>query len=475
MKIKRVFIAALSVLSGLFSSPVSIFGQQPTLPKDKQHGAILHAFCWSFQTIKENMKQIADAGFTMVQTSPANKCFVGDDGGLEIFGKGKWYYHYQPVEWTIGNYQLGSKADFIAMTTEARKYGITVLVDVLPNHTAFDTTAVSQQFIDAVGGHDQLYHANGLKPIEDYDDRLQCTTQGVGGLPDVNTENPLFQYYYMKYVNELIACGAGGFRYDTAKHIGLPSDPKDEKSSRNNFWEVATGREAVNGLSLDTSKELFIYGEVLQGKDVKEKEYSKYLGLTASNYGGELRKALENRSFSGVDLKSWHHQANPKQLITWVESHDTYCNAGESAGLTDAQIRCGWTILAARASGVPLFLSRPAGSSPENRWGNNQIGPRGNDNFFHPEVVAANNFRQRMVGEKESLYYSADGKVMEVARGKKGAALINLGEAGAISIKTCLPDGSYTDVVHNVSFTVQKGMLKGCVEGLSSYILEVQE
>lgn len=102
MKIKRVFIAALSVLSGLFSSPVSIFGQQPTLPKDKQHGAILHAFCWSFQTIKENMKQIADAGFTMVQTSPANKCFVGEDGGLEIFGKGKWYYHYQPVEWTIG-------------------------------------------------------------------------------------------------------------------------------------------------------------------------------------------------------------------------------------------------------------------------------------------------------------------------------------------------------------------------------------
>ena len=120
-------------------------------------------------------------------------------------------------------------------------------------------------------------------------------------------------------------------------------------------------------------------------------------------------------------------------------------------------------------------MSRPAGSSPENRWGNNQIGPRGNDNFFHPEVVAANNFRQRMVGEKESLYYSADGKVMEVARGKKGAALINLGEAGDISIKTCLPDGSYTDTVHKAYFDVQKGMLKGHVEEMSSYILEVQK
>ena len=63
-------------------------------------------------------------------------------------------------------------------------------------------------------------------------------------------------------------------------------------------------------------------------------------------------------------------------------------------------------------------------------------------------------------------------KSVEVARGKKGAALINLGEAGDISIKTCLPDGSYTDAVHKASFTVQKGVLKGHADGMSSYILE---
>ena len=82
MDIKKLFITVISTWLGMFSWPLSLYGQE-TLPKDKQHGAILHAFCWSFQTIKENMKQIADAGFTMVQTSPANKCFVGDDGGLE--------------------------------------------------------------------------------------------------------------------------------------------------------------------------------------------------------------------------------------------------------------------------------------------------------------------------------------------------------------------------------------------------------
>ena len=73
MDIKKLFITVISTWLGMFSWPLSLYGQE-TLPKDKQHGAILHAFCWSFQTIKENMKQIADAGFTMVQTSPANKC-----------------------------------------------------------------------------------------------------------------------------------------------------------------------------------------------------------------------------------------------------------------------------------------------------------------------------------------------------------------------------------------------------------------
>ena len=36
---------------------------------------ILHVWSWNFPTIAENMKQIADAGFTMIQTSPVNACF----------------------------------------------------------------------------------------------------------------------------------------------------------------------------------------------------------------------------------------------------------------------------------------------------------------------------------------------------------------------------------------------------------------
>ena len=441
--------------------------------------AILHAWSWSFNTIADNMKDIADAGYAYVQTSPANTCFVGDNGGKALFSQsgdsiqGKWYYYYQPTEWKIANYILGSRDEFKAMCDSARKYNVQVIVDVLPNHTAVDHTAVLPDLDRAVGGHENLFHANGFTPITEWNDRYQCTTGEMGGLPDVNTENPDFQYYYMQYVNDLINLGARGFRYDTAKHIGLPSDPKDAKAVRNNFWPVATGREAAKGLSLLMPDSLFIYGEVLQDKNVKEKEYTEFIDVTASNYGHALRSALEKGDALTEDLVSWHHSASPDSLVTWVESHDTYCNNHESAHLTDEQIRMGWVFLTSRQHGTPLFFSRPAGSTRTNYWGNNLVGPRGNDEFKHPEVVAANRFRAAMAGEPERIFTTTKGEVAQVARGNKGAALVNFTDkARNVKMDTLLPDGTYTDEVHNATFVVKGGKLSGKLQPLTSYLLK---
>ena len=433
---------------------------------------ILHAWCWSFNTIRENMKDIADAGYTYVQTSPANTCFVGENGGMQIFGDGKWYYHYQPIAWRIGNYQLGNRDEFKAMCDEAKKYGVKILVDVLPNHTAFDTTAVLPEFIEAVGGRDNLYHANGFNEIKDYNDRYQCTTGAMGGLPDVNTENPDFQYYFMTYINDLIACGASGFRYDTAKHIGLPSDPLDAKSKQNDFWDVAMGRKPIKGITLANKDNLFIYGEVLQDKNVKEKEYAEYFGMCASNYGHSIRQIISNRKTSAKQVSNWEHTVLPEKLTTWVESHDTYCNANESASLTDTQIRLGWAIITARQNGTPLFYSRPDGSTRDNYWGNNRIGAKGNDEFKHPEVVAVNKFRKAMHGQLEKIKVSADGTIVEINRGNKGAVIVNLSQEPAqLSMKTTLADGTYKDRVYGNTFTVEKGIIKSSLQPETSYVI----
>lgn len=448
---------------------------------DTQDDVILHAWSWSFDTIAANMKDIADAGYAYVQTSPANTCFVGEGGGMALYSqpgdsvKGKWYYYYQPTDWKVGNYLLGSRDQFKNMMDSAAKYGVKVIVDVLPNHTAVDHTAVLPDLDAAVGGHANLFHANGFNDIRDYNDRYECTTGMMGGLPDVNTENPDFQKYYMAYVNDLISMGVRGFRYDTAKHIGLPSDPLDSLAKVNNFWPVALGAEEVDGVSLAAPRDsLFIYGEVLQDKNVKELEYAALMPVTASAYGHALRHSLAAHRFDESDslATSWHHSATPDRLVTWVESHDTYANEHESAGLTDEQIRMGWVLLAARANSTPLFFSRPAGSTRENYWGNNLVGARGNDEFRHPEVVAVNKFRRAMSGKPETILTSLDGAIVEICRGDGGVAVINLSEANLpLEMPTTIADGNYGDRVYNKEFTVQDGIIRGELAPMTSYII----
>lgn len=441
---------------------------------------ILHVWSWNFPTIAKNMKTIADAGFTMLQTSPVQQHFNPEGKITKIFdggGKdGSWYYYYQPTDWKIGNAIVGTREQMKEMMDSASKYNVQVLVDVLPNHTAFDVDAVSDDFYKAVGGRDRMFHSKGLTPINNYNDREQCTLWAMGSLPDVNTENPDFQKYYLTFVNDLLSLGVHGFRYDTAKHIGVHSDPVDTASGvkENDFWDVVTGRKSVKGVSLSQPYDsLFVYGEVLQDKNVPELEYADYMGQTASGYGHVLREALAKGSVNGLDIVSWHHQAAPEYLTTWVESHDTYCNAHESASLTDDQIRTGWVFLTARQNGVPLFFSRPMGSTRENYWGDNVIGARGNDEFFHPEVVAVNKFRKAMSGQKEDLQFSPDGSILLVNRGKKGAAVVNISSvAGFVDLPTGLPDGVYTDVVYGKEFKVKKHRLHGIAAPYRTYILQ---
>lgn len=446
-------------------------------PEATNEEIILHAWSWNFPTIAENMQKIAESGYTIIQTSPVQACFSPDGGNKKIFdeNEGSWYHYYQPTDWTIGNNIVGSRDELKEMMDSANKYGVRVIVDVLPNHTAFDINTVSENFYKAVGGRKKMFHTNGLRGIVDYNDRTQCTLEGTGGLPDVNTENPRFQKYYMQFVNDLLALGIRGFRYDTAKHIGVHSDPVDKQAGvkENDFWDVATGRKAVKGVKLAVPYDsLFVYGEVLQDRNVPEAEYADYFGQTASSYGHVLREALAHRSAKGIDLVNWYHSAAPEYLTTWVESHDTYCNAHESAGLTDAQIRTGWVFLTARQNGTPLFYSRPMNSTRQNYWGDNILGARGNDEFFHPEVVAVNKFRAAMVGEKEDIQVSENGEVLAVNRGNKGIAIVNISDkVNPLELKTMLADGVYKDKVNGMPFVVVDGVIYGTVLPDATYVI----
>ncbi len=78
-------------------------------------------------------------------------------------------------------------------------------------------------------------------------------TVGYGRIAWCKYREPrLSKKYYLEFVNDLLGLGVRGFRYDTAKHIGVHSDPVDSASGvkENDFWDVVTGRKSVKGVAL---------------------------------------------------------------------------------------------------------------------------------------------------------------------------------------------------------------------------------
>ena len=403
-------------------------------------GAILHAWNWSFDTIKSRLPEIKAAGYKAVQTSPiqANKDPYTDNS--------KWWILYQPINFKIGNTQLGSRDQFKSMCEEAEKYDIDIIVDVVANHTGnrgdgADAYYPHNSVDPSIKNNESFWHDH--RGVDDWNNRWQVTQWGIG-LPDLNTANRQLQDMIIDFLNDAIACGADGFRFDAAKHIELPSDP-----AGSDFWPRVLG-------SLDRD-DLFIYGEVLQGGADNITGYHQYMATTVDWYGGSVRSAVGYHGSANVNnAKTYTISANPSNLVTWVESHDTYANDHkETVALTNEQIKLGWAIIAGRADSTPLFFNRTAGG-----YLAGSIGSAGDNMWKDPIVVAANNFRNAMAGENE--YVRTQGNNLFITeRGTSGVMIVNVGGSTNVNCDTKLPNGQYKDTVSGNTFTVSNGKLTG--------------
>lgn len=422
------------------------------------YGTILHAWAWSFNTIKENLQDIADAGYTSIQTSPINECKVGEDGGMSLYSdnEGKWYYHYQPTDYVIGNYQLGTKEEFESMCAEAEKLGLKIIVDVPMNHVSSDITVVSDNIKNLC---ETPFHDVG--EITTYSSRKKVTQGDLLGLKDLNTQAPEVQQYILNYLKSCIDAGASGFRFDAAKHIELPDDTEAFASD---FWTVV----------LDNGSE-FQYGEILQGDETDRiADYSKLMSVTTSKYGENVRLAAAGNLSVGTIESYKAGGVEYSRMVTWVESHDNYCNDSSWEQLEEADVEFGWAIIAARSAGAPLFFSRPNGSNIDSQWGNNVIGEVGSDAYKSENVSALNHFRNEMAGLGETLSnLDDDGRVLMIERGNKGAVIISRASSdfeinGAASV---LADGTYNDKVTGAEFTVAGGKISGTVPSDSIIVI----
>lgn len=425
-------IAIASLCFTLNISAANSYG----LPESCQDGTILHCFDWSFNQIKEELPNIAKAGFTSVQTSPSQ----GNAGN-----NATWYFAYQPYDFTFADGGLGSKSDLIALCTEADKYGIKVIVDVVSNHLNGSMDYVNPKWHDS-----QYWHTHGSNI--DYNNRWQVT-HGDIGMRDLNSEHSTVYNAVRAYVDELKSYGVDGIRWDAAKHIGLPSEGCD-------FWSAVTKNSGM-----------WHYGEILIGPtdNVNDestrlmKEYTDYISVTDNVYGRDIRWSIQGGNTYGGYGNWTTRGVDSKKIVYWAESHDTYSNDGnygdDSRSASVNQINRTYALLASRSDASALYFSRPSSTSSNSI----RLGQKGGVDFKNKEVAAVNHFHNAMLGQKD--YYVSENGAMAVCR-EKGVVVVKASGSGNVSISnggSTVAPGTYKDEITGNTWTVTTSTISGTI------------
>ena len=399
-----------------------------------EDGVILHCFNWTLAQIKAELPQIAAAGFTAVQTSPLQP----HSGG------GQWYWLYQPTNFTVGN-ELGSYNDLKDLCAEADKYGVKIIVDVVANHLAGGNNG-SWGNIDGSLRKSEYFHNEG--PCEDKNNRYDLTHKNIG-MPDLNSENTAVQDKVIALLNSLKSAGVDGFRWDAAKHIGLPSEDCA-------FWE----RVSAVGL--------YQYGEILDAPAGKSDddynndliaEYAQYIGVTDETYSATVTEAIRDKRVAKSKGNWLNRGVGADRIVYWGESHDTYANDdGWTKELDQNVIDRAYAILAARAQSQALYLSRPY----ETGYTAIMAARKGSTHFTSPEVAAVNRFHNAMIGAAETPSTSSgcyvicrSGGAVVVSPNKQDVD-VTVTNAGSL-----VPQGTYVDEVSGSTWTVTAAKMTG--------------
>lgn len=235
---------------------------------------------WKLKTIEGILDDIERQGFDTIQINPMQP--FKDENEFH------WWSSYQPFDFDIGN-RFGTEQDLQKLCAEAKKRGIDIIVDIVFNHMANKS------------GYEQLTPHNNVNPklrdnqgvwkqpimLQNGDNRYEAVRHNIG-LPGLNYANEELQTMLLDYLMRLKQLGVSGFRFDAAKHIGLPNDGV-------NFFNVLKRFLENNNL--------YAYGEFLGGDLNWRNEFSNYLDV------------LTNYSVMVSDID---------KHVSFLESHDSY-------------------------------------------------------------------------------------------------------------------------------------------------------
>ena len=455
MKIVKQFICTLLAVS-LCLSLIGCGNRVPdasdfednyidALPENAEDGLTLHAFNWTYHEILINLENIRNAGFKNVLTMPVQQPKSGGSN---------WWAFYQPLGFLIGDDSaLGTKEELVELCSEAEKYGICILADIVVNHLAnsdgVETEADGTPTVSpAVADYEPIIYANRNEDTDGHGvtfhhnknaggSGAETQNYAYGALPDLDTSNAYVQERVLALLKECIDAGIDGFRFDAAKHIETEQDPDYPSDFWDNTLEVAK-----TYYSEKTGKDLYAYGEILNsptGRDLSV--YTDHMRITDDGFTSQLKNVFASKDATKI-LSAMLKTDDATELIAWVESHDEYVST--NTHYSDVRVAKYWSIIAAKRGLGGLYLARPTEELT--------VGQIGSYAFESEYVAVSNRFHNRFYNAES--YESAEGTFYvneKIGDGDQGALILNVGDVDTEKVvKVSVPhleSGNYYDAL----------------------------
>ncbi|XP_054738190.1 alpha-amylase 2-like isoform X2 [Anastrepha obliqua] len=422
---------------------------------------MVHLFEWKWDDIATECENfLGPKGYGGVQVSPVNENVV--------VSSRPWWERYQPMSYLLTT-RSGNEEQFANMVKRCNNVGVRIYVDVVFNHMAADhsdargtggsTADPSSKSFPAVPYSSTDFHATCA--INNYNDANQVRNCELVGLKDLDQSNSWVQERIVEFLNKLINLGVAGFRVDAAKHM-WPSDLKNIYSALNNL-------NTEHGFA--SGSRPFIFQEVIDlgGEAISKDEYTGFGIVTefrhSASIGKVFRRSDELRWLVNWGTE-WGFLASGSAFI-FVDNHDN--QRGHGAGGSDIltyknskQYKMANAFMLAHPFGIPRVMSSFAfddtDQGPPTTDGSTIASPTFNaDNSCSGGWICEHRWRQiyNMVGFRNiaagtSLTGWWDNSSNQIAfcRGNKAFVAFNNDYYDLnVTIDTCLPAGTYCDII----------------------------
>lgn len=261
-----------------------------------------HGGDWKGLTNK--LDYISNLGVTAIWISP-----VSEQEPLSKDGKEGSYHGYFTKNYSTPNRHFGDKAELQALINQAHSKGLKMILDVVPNHTAdymdaYATSYKNSSYQPAKPlNNPGLYNHNGDCKFDNTETQQEIEQCDLGGLDDLNQNNPFVSQYLINTYKDWINMGFDGVRVDAARSIPKPWLHK---------FEQETGVPS--------------FGEVFVGDIDYVSEYQKYQwGVLDFPYFFTVRQAFsaDTDMHAVSNLFSQDNKyVNPNRLETFLDNHD---------------------------------------------------------------------------------------------------------------------------------------------------------